>query len=90
MPLYAGVVEWFNTCLLYTSGRFHYHFEIGCPTADEVRAYMMDALGSGMEEEIEKVVKLSQVADITYDSLRAIAFDLKQGYPCLLYTSRCV
>lgn len=42
---------------------------------------MMDALGSGMEEEIEKVVKLSQVADITYDSLRAIAFDLKQGYP---------
>lgn len=70
-----------NEFLINRPGRFHYHFEIGCPTADEVRAYMMDALGSGKEEEIEKVVKLSQVADITYDSLRAIAFDLKQGYP---------
>ena len=42
---------------------------------------MIDAVGTGFQEEIEKVIKLSQIADITYDSLRAIAFDLKQGYP---------
>lgn len=42
---------------------------------------MADKLGTGWEEDIEKVVKLSQVADITFDCLRAIAFDLKQGYP---------
>lgn len=70
-----------NEFLINRPGRFHYHFEIGCPTADEVRDYMIDAVGTGFQEEIEKVIKLSQIADITYDSLRAIAFDLKQGYP---------
>lgn len=70
-----------NEYLINRPGRFHYHFEIACPTSDEVRAYMRDKIGDGFEEEIEKVVKLGQMADITYDSLRAIAFDLKQGYP---------
>ena len=70
-----------NEFLINRPGRFHYHFEIRCPTADEVRDYMIDAVGTGFQEEIEKVIKLSQIADITYDSLRAIAFDLKQGYP---------
>lgn len=69
-----------NEFLVNRPGRFHYHFEITCPTADEVRSYMTDKIGHGYEEEIEKVVKLSQMADITYDCLRAIAFDLKQGY----------
>ena len=70
-----------NEFLINRPGRFHYHFEIGYPSADEVRAYMSDKLGTGWDEDIEKVVKLSQMADITFDCLRAIAFDLKQGYP---------
>ena len=70
-----------NEFLVNRPGRFHYHFEISCPSPDEVRAYMADKLGTGWDEEIEKVVKLSQMADITFDCLRAIAFDLKQGYP---------
>lgn len=70
-----------NEFLVNRPGRFHYHFEITCPSPDEVRAYMADKLGTGWEEDIEKVVKLSQIADITFDCLRAIAFDLKQGYP---------
>lgn len=70
-----------NEFLINRPGRFHYYFEITCPSPDEVRAYMADKLGTGWEEDIEKVVKLSQVVDITFDCLRAIAFDLKQGYP---------
>lgn len=70
-----------NEFLINRPGRFHYHFEIGCPTSQEVRAYLEDKLGGNYQEEIEKVVKLAQMADITYDSLRAIAFDLRQGYP---------
>lgn len=70
-----------NEFLVNRPGRFHYHFEINCPTGDEVRAYMVDKLGEGYDDEIEKVVKLASMADITYDSLRAIAFDLGQGYP---------
>lgn len=74
-------VRQLNEFLINRPGRFHYHFEIGCPTSQEVRAYLEDKLGEGYQEEIEKVVKLAQMADITYDSLRAISFDLRQGYP---------
>lgn len=70
-----------NEFLVNRPGRFHYHFEIGCPTGEEVRDYLVDKLGHDFDEEIEKVVKLAAMADITYDSLRAIAFDLRQGYP---------
>lgn len=70
-----------NEFLINRPGRFHYHLEISTPSADEVRAYMVDKLGTGWDEEIEKVIKLSQITDITFDVLRAIAFDLKQGYP---------
>lgn len=74
-------VRQLNEFLVNRPGRFHYHFEIGCPTAEEIRAYLDDKLGNQYQEEIEKVVKLAQMADITYDCLRAIAFDLRQGYP---------
>lgn len=70
-----------NEFLVNRPGRFHYHFEIGCPTSEEVRDYLKDKLGNGYQEDIEKVVKLAQMSDITYDCLRAIAFDLRQGYP---------
>lgn len=70
-----------NEFLINRPGRFHYHFTINCPSKDEVEAYMRDKLGDEFEEEIEKVIKLSQMADITYDCLRAIVFDLRQGYP---------
>lgn len=70
-----------NEYLINRPGRFHYHFEITCPNADDVRAYLHDKLINGFDEEIEKVVKLASMTDITYDCLRAIAFDLSQGYP---------
>ena len=70
-----------NEFLINRPGRFHYHFTINCPNKDEVEAYMRDKLEGDFDEEIEKVIKLSQMADITYDCLRAIVFDLRQGYP---------
>lgn len=70
-----------NEYLLNRPGRFHYHFEITFPTAEEIRSYMFDKLGDGYEDSIERVIKLGQIADITYDALRAISFELKQGYP---------
>lgn len=69
-----------NEFLINRPGRFHYHFEIKCPTGAEVRGYMLDKLGAGFESEIEKVEKLASMSDVTYDVLRAIAFDLRQGY----------
>lgn len=43
-----------NEFLVNRPGRFHYHFEITCPSPDEVRAYMADKLGTGWEEDIER------------------------------------
>lgn len=70
-----------NEFLVNRPGRFHYHFEITCPAPEEIRAYMTDKLGTGWDDEIDKIIKLSQMSNITFDCLRAIAFDLKQGYP---------
>lgn len=69
-----------NEFFINRPGRFHYHFEISCPSPDEVQQYMIDKLGTGWEEEIDRIIRISQLCDITFDSLRAIAFDLKQGY----------
>lgn len=73
-------IQSLNEFFINRPGRFHYHFEISCPSPDEVQQYMIDKLGTGWEEEIDRIIKISQLCDITFDSLRAIAFDLKQGY----------
>lgn len=70
-----------NDCLLNRPGRFHYHFDVKNPAEDEIREYMADNLLPEYHGEIESVVKLSAMTDITYDFLRAIAFELNQGYP---------
>ena len=69
-----------NSYLLNRPGRFHYHFIMGAPTGDEVREYMEDNLVGDAREWIDKIVALSAVSAFTYDVLRAIAFELNQGY----------
>jgi hypothetical protein len=61
-------------------GRFHYHFIIGNPDPDEVREYMMDKLNSQYHDTIDKIVSFSQCVETTYDVLRALVFELNQGY----------
>lgn len=70
-----------NEFFVNRPGRFHYHFEIGFPTAEEISEYLHDKLLDGFDDEIEKVAKLGSITNLTYDCLRAIAFDLAQGYP---------
>lgn len=69
-----------NEFLVNRPGRFHYHFNITAPSTDEIIAYMHDKLGNGYEEEIEKLIKISAINELSYDVLRAIVFELKQGY----------
>ena len=69
-----------NDYLLNRPGRFHYHFIIGTPTGDEVREYMEDNLVGDARQYIDRLVALSTVSAFTYDVLRAIAFELNQGY----------
>ena len=62
-------------------GRFHYHFTIGAPTQDEVREYLTDNVSSEYASSIDDLVNLAGTIDMPYDYLRAIAFELNQGYP---------
>lgn len=73
-------VRQLSSYLLNRPGRFHYHFILGNPTADEVREYMTDKLNEQYHHLISDVVGFSLNADVTYDILRAIAFELNSGY----------
>lgn len=70
-----------NECIVNRPGRFHYHFRFGYPTPEDVREYLEDHLGSQYHSEIDKVVDFSRMVSLNYDHLRAIAFELGQGYP---------
>lgn len=69
-----------NGYLLNRPGRFHYHFIISNPTENEVKEYMMDKLLPQYYNFIPQIVNLASTIHITYDYLRAIAFELNQGY----------
>lgn len=69
-----------NSYLLNRPGRFHYHFTIGNPTEDEVREYMTDKLDPQYYDKIDKIVNFSKTINMTYDYLRALAFEINQGY----------
>ena len=69
-----------NEYLLNRPGRFHYHFTITVPTKDEIREYMNDNLTGDARQYIDKLVNASSSYRFTYDILRAIAFELNNGY----------
>ncbi|MBQ0014718.1 MAG: AAA family ATPase [Oscillospiraceae bacterium] len=69
-----------NSCLLNRPGRFHYHLILGNPGSDEIREYMEDNLDVKYHDFIQKIVNFSMSTDLTYDILRAIAFELNMGY----------
>lgn len=65
--------------LINRPGRFHYHFRILYPTADEIRDYMEDKLDKQYYDEIENVIAFSVRMNLNYDCLRSIAFELNNG-----------
>lgn len=69
-----------NEFMVDRPGRFHYHFRMGAPTDGEIKEYMEDKLQKEYWGEINRIVNFSRTTEVTYDYLRAIAFDLNQGY----------
>ena len=69
-----------NSYLINRPGRFHYHFVLGNPNPDEIKEYMIDKLKPEYHHLIKKLVGFSMNVDLTYDVLRAIAFELNMGY----------
>lgn len=69
-----------SSYMLNRPGRFHYHIKISNPTDVEIVEYMQDKLDKEYWSTIEQVVNFSHGVNMTYDFLRAIAFELNQGY----------
>lgn len=60
-------------------GRFHYHMRFTYPAADMIRTYLKDQAPSAGADDIRDVVNFSRRFDLTFDHLRAIAFELNLG-----------
>lgn len=93
LPLFDGIdngkklfiitcneVHKLNSYLINRPGRFHYHFVLGNPNPDEIKEYMTDKLDPQYHHLIKKLIGFSLNVDLTYDVLRAIAFELNMGY----------
>jgi hypothetical protein len=61
-------------------GRFHYHIRFDYPTPSEIEVYLKDKVEKAYHSEINHVVSFANRVKLNYDSLRAIAFELNQGY----------
>lgn len=73
-------VRGLSTYLLNRPGRFHYHFTFGTLTSEEIRGYLEDNLNDAAKSQLDAVIQLGMVTGFTYDILRAITFELNQGY----------
>jgi hypothetical protein len=69
-----------NEFMLSRPGRFHYHIRFDYPTAAEIQEYLGDKLAPEYHAEINNVVSFANRVKLNYDSLRAIAFELNEGY----------
>ena len=67
--------------IISRTGRFHYHLRFDYPTAEEVEIYLQDKLEEQYYGQIPQVVNFCNRVKLNYDSLRAIAFEINQGYP---------
>ena len=69
-----------NSYFINRPGRFHYHFILGNPSPEEIREYMEDKLDVKYHSCIKKLLNFAINVDLTYDILRAIAFEINCGY----------
>lgn len=69
-----------NGYLMNRPGRFHYHFTFDIPSRDEITEYLHDNLIADKHDLITNIIKFSAVSELTYDCLRAITFELNNGY----------
>lgn len=76
----CNAVSQISYFMLNRPGRFHYHFELKPPTHEEITEYLRDKLNPEYHDNIEKIANLASVMNMPYDHLRAIVFEMNQGY----------
>ena len=66
--------------LLNRPGRFHYHFQFGVLGEEEMAEYLEDTLVDTAKKYIPEIILASDLSEFTYDILRAVVFELNNGY----------
>lgn len=70
-----------NDFLINRPGRIHYHFRFSYPTIEEIREYLKDKISEDLyKKEIPDIISFASKVDISYDILKAIAFEINNGY----------
>lgn len=70
-----------NQFMLNRPGRFHYHMRFVYPEPETVTTYLLDQVPEIPVAQLNAVVDFSRKYDLTFDHLRAIAFELRRGEP---------
>ena len=65
--------------MLNRPGRFLYHFKFDLPGSDDVKAYMRDYAPGVTSDDLERIVHYAALSPLSYDALRAIAFEINGG-----------
>lgn len=68
-----------NQFMLNRPGRFHYHMRFAYPEPETVATYLRDQVPGISVAQVDEVVDFSRKYDLTFDHLRAIAFELRRG-----------
>lgn len=72
-------IEKLNENFINRPERFHYHFRFEYPETENIREYLQDKLESRYYPEIENIVSFSAKVGLSYDCLRAVAFEVNNG-----------
>lgn len=73
-------VRQLNDCLINRPGRFHYNFTFDNPSGENIRQYIQDNIKPQYAGVVDSLVSVSTIGHFSYDCLRAILFDINQGY----------
>jgi hypothetical protein len=77
--LVCNEIEDVNKYYLGRPGRFHYHIRFGYPNAKDVQEYLMENTDPQYSPAAADIVLMSSWMKFSFDSLRAIAFEINQG-----------
>lgn len=70
-----------NHFLIDRPGRIHYHFKFAYPSPKEITDYLNDNLKEEYKGEIRTIINYSIITKMSYDTLRAIVFEINMGLP---------
>ena len=78
--LAANDIDSISQYYLNRPGRFHYNFSFTSPSREDIKEYLEDNLEPQYTNIIPEIVEKTNIKSLSFDTLRALAFELNRGY----------